>query len=345
MTGLARFGWILAPLGWLYAGVMGLRRRLYGKGILKSFQLPGLVISVGNLEAGGTGKSPVVIAVAEALRAQGAHPAILTRGYRSGLTPKESAVLLGGQSLLNPQLTQDFHADEARMQAERLGNVPVIIGSNRIAAALRYLESHRAPTHWILDDGFQHLKLKRQLDIVLLDALRPFAEGRCLPAGRLRERPSTLKFAHLVLLTRAPNHKLSKSLTPMIERYHIPVSTVVFTNGRPQHKAGPAKDWSEVTTCLLALGIAQPQRVIEYAIEQRFPVKEQLLTGDHEMFPKESLQRLATGVDAVLTTEKDFWRQTASLLDLQKPVFVLPLVLTFPEASCLSKFLSDFTRA
>lgn len=330
---------ILAPLGWLYGSIMRLRRFLYQRGVFSSYQLPGPVISVGNLEAGGTGKSPVVMALATALLQKGARPAILTRGYRSGLLREDSAVLLGAQVLLPPESGTPFHADEATMQARKLAQVPVIIGAQRWSAARRYLQQHPAPTHWILDDGFQHLKLRRQLDIVLLDGQKPLHNGHCLPAGRLREFPSTLKSAHLLLLTRAVEQKIPDSLQGLTVNI-IPVS---FDNGDPLQLAGPERAWSQLKSIGLALGIAQPQRVIDHCHQKKYPITGQLLTGDHEVFPLAKLSSLAQKTDAILTTEKDFWRQPEVLKVLQKPVYVLPLELHFPESSDLSKILTAFT--
>lgn len=326
---------LLAPLGWLYGGIMRLRRFLYQKNVLRSHQLPGFVISVGNLEAGGTGKSPVVMAVATHLLKTGARPAILTRGYRSGLDAEESAVLQGADILMPPASGKAFHADEATMQARRLGQVPVIIGAQRWAAAQRYLAKHPAPTHWILDDGFQHLKLKRQLDIVLLDAEKPLHNGRCLPAGRLREFPRTLKFAQLIFLTRARVQRAPFILHNMT----APVIPIAFGNGTPRQMLGPESPWPSHSAVILALGIAHPDRVVEHCRQQRYPIIEQLTVGDHELFPQEKLESLTKKAGAILTTEKDFWRQSELLQSLKVPVYVLPLDLSFPESFALSDFL------
>ncbi len=337
------FLWLLAPLGWLYGNLMLLRRKLYEWGWLASYTLPGTTISVGNLEAGGTGKSPIVMAVAQLLLHQGSQPAILTRGYRSGLGPDDSAVLFGSQVLLAPQSGQIFHADEATMQAQRLQQVPVIIGSNRWMAAQRYLQNFPAPSHWILDDGFQHLKLRRHKDIVLLNAPRPLAEGRCLPAGRLRERPCTLQKAQLILLTRATHAEVPKGLQEFSQKYSIPIQPVFFTNGEPLQASGPQHSWSQVRSCLLALGIAHPARVIQHCQAQKYPLQKQLLVADHSLFLAEDLHRLAAEVEAILTTEKDYWRQPVTFQSLVKPVFILPLELSFADGDSLSGIVGELT--
>lgn len=334
----------LAPLGWLYGGIMRWRRRLYARGIFASHQLPGYVIAVGNIEAGGTGKSPVVMALAEQLLKEGARPAILTRGYRSGLTAEDSAALEGSRILMVPESGRSFHADEATMQAQRLKSVPVILGSRRWQAAQRYLLNHPAPTHWILDDGFQHLKLKRQLDIVLVDAGQDLSQGRCIPAGRLREFPSTLAAADLVFLTRSRQNTVPESLRALATA-GTPIIPVQFQNSNPEQVAGPESAWIQQRSVLLALGIACPERVISHCREQGFPVVEKLLTGDHELFPLPELRALVGKVESVLTTEKDFWRQPSTLQELQKPIYILPLELRFPTGHDLPGLLASFTQS
>ena len=136
---------LLFPLSLLYKTVVQLRRKLFEHGILKSHSLPGFVISVGNLEAGGTGKTPFVVALARHLKSQGSTPAILTRGYRSGLDGNDSMAFMGTKTVMAPVRDGIYHPDEGKMQAVLLENVPVIIGANRVEAASRYLQSHPPP--------------------------------------------------------------------------------------------------------------------------------------------------------------------------------------------------------
>ncbi|MCX6131386.1 MAG: tetraacyldisaccharide 4'-kinase, partial [Proteobacteria bacterium] len=275
----AYLGLLLAPLGRVYSSIMRCRRWLYRRDLVTSFQLPGIVVSVGNLEAGGTGKSPVVMALAAQLLREGAHPVILTRGYRSGLKSHESAVLLGERILLAPHSQQIFHADEARMQAHTLAQVPIIIGRDRWAAAQRYLEHFKSPTHWILDDGFQHLRLRRHIDIVLLDAEAPFAQGRCLPAGTLREDPKTINKAQHILLTLATDEKIPENLLNTIASKSIPIYPTFFINGQPRQINGSPSDWRIKKAWILALGIAHPERIIQHCKEQCIPIAHQILVG------------------------------------------------------------------
>jgi tetraacyldisaccharide 4'-kinase len=156
------------------------------------------VISVGNLSAGGTGKTPTIVWLARELQAIGLRPAILTRGY-GGTLVKE------GQVLTPDVLTRADPAttgDEPFLLAKLLPGTLVAIGRDRYQMGLRALAVQPTPDLFLLDDGFQYFGLKRQLDIVLLDATAPFDNRRLLPRGLLREPPAALKRAQVVLLTR-----------------------------------------------------------------------------------------------------------------------------------------------
>ena len=168
----------LLAASWPYAAAMCLRRQLYGWGVLASKPAKVPVISVGNLTTGGTGKTPMAAWIAERLKKQGAKPAILTRGYKAK----------GGKS------------DEAEL-LKTLTGCPVVIDTDRVAAAAAAVEG--GADVLIMDDGFQHRRLRRELDIVLIDATNAFGYGHCLPRGLLRELPSALRDVDVVVITRS----------------------------------------------------------------------------------------------------------------------------------------------
>jgi tetraacyldisaccharide 4'-kinase len=173
--------WLLKPLSIVYGGVIR-GRKLYYDRAPRAVRRAGIpVISVGNITVGGTGKTPMVIEIVRRLRAIGRRPAILTRGYRARL----------GET-----------ADEVLEFQEALPVVPVVVDPDRVAGAEAAQAAHGADCA-VLDDGFQHRRLARDLDIVLIDALNPWGDGALLPAGRLREPPSSLRRADLLVLTRA----------------------------------------------------------------------------------------------------------------------------------------------
>jgi tetraacyldisaccharide 4'-kinase len=175
---------ILWPLSLPYGAVAHLRARLYRTGILRQQHLDGVVISVGNLTTGGTGKTPMVLRIAEHLLAEGKLPGILTRGYR-GESGSAGAT-----------------SDEVRLLQARLGpRVQFGVGPDRLAHG-RALAA-KGVDWFVLDDGFQHLQLARDVDILLIDATNPFGGNHVLPAGLLREPRSALARADIIVITRS----------------------------------------------------------------------------------------------------------------------------------------------
>lgn len=183
----------LWPFSLVYGAVTHLRARAYRQGILKPRRLDGTVISVGNLTVGGTGKTPMVLWIAERLVAEGKSVGILTRGYRGrpSESRKKNEPAFGGST-----------SDEVRMLQSYLGDRVVFgVGPDRYANGSQLAK--RGVNWFVLDDGFQHLQLARDVNIVLIDATNPFGGGRLLPAGRLREARSALVRADIVVITRS----------------------------------------------------------------------------------------------------------------------------------------------
>lgn len=172
--GKGRAPWWAMPLSWLYGGVTGLRRRLYRAGWLRSVQLPVPVLVVGNISVGGTGKTPLTIALAEALRARGFRPGVVSRGYGGR---ERGPARIGAQP------------DPARFGDEpcliHAAGTPVAVGRDRPEAARLLVDAGCDVV--IADDGLQHYRLGRDVEICVIDGERAFGNGRLLPAGPLRE--------------------------------------------------------------------------------------------------------------------------------------------------------------
>ena len=168
-------------------------------------KLPHKVISIGNITVGGTGKTPATIAIAEEAKKQGFVPIILTRGYK-GKTKGPCFVSKGEEPLLN----EEDAGDEPLLMAEKLKGVPIVKGESRYDAgmfALSSLPLALRPNIFILDDGFQHWKLFRDKDILLIDGKNPFGNKRLLPIGQLREPVSAISRADIVVITKMDNLK------------------------------------------------------------------------------------------------------------------------------------------
>jgi len=188
---------LLAPLASGYGWAAGVRTFTYRRGWLKQLRLNRPVISIGNLSTGGTGKTPLVAHVTRLLVRRGLKPAILTRGY--GRRDENSLIAIEPAESRSPEPREI--GDEPALLAAALPCVPVVVCANRYRAG-RFAEEHFSVDVHLLDDGFQHLRLARDLDIVAVDVTQELSDRQVLPAGRLRERCSALRRADLIVLTR-----------------------------------------------------------------------------------------------------------------------------------------------
>jgi tetraacyldisaccharide 4'-kinase len=188
------FRWLLAPLAPLYGTAVRLRNRAFDQHPGRAAAVPVPVVSVGNLSTGGTGKTPVALHLVAALDAMGRRAAIISRGY--GGRRAEDPMTVEPES--DPAQT----GDEPLMMARRLGPGRVVVGRKRYHAALRALALEPAPEVLIMDDGFQHRALKRDLDLLLLDGVRRWGNGRMLPLGDLREPMASAARASCLVVTR-----------------------------------------------------------------------------------------------------------------------------------------------
>jgi tetraacyldisaccharide 4'-kinase len=316
---------ILMKILSLFFGLIVLfRNRLYDLGFLRVQELPGIVISIGNIALGGTGKSPLVIDVARRVIAAGGKPAIVTRGYRSGLGGREWQVLIGGRVVMGMS-SDGAVADEAKMQSLALPTVPVIVGVRRFQVILKFLTSmpEARITHFILDDGFQHRRLRRDQDIVVIDARSP--EGPLLPAGPFRESLASLRRAHDVVLTKGENEfQVSDSrdrirkVAPHIRQYELRLA--------PEPLRPMTSEVSELPERLAAIaGIARPEDFVRSLAEVGIHPVERFFSGDHQSFHVPSIQAKRGSFNGIVTTEKDWARDEIRFRALGLPVYVLPL--------------------
>lgn len=212
---------ILYPISKIYGFVVTTRIFFYKKGILKTVRFPVPVISVGNITVGGTGKTPVVEYISRYLQKKGKKVAILSRGYAAHIKQK------------NRSLSKDVCNDEYLLLRENVPEIPNILNKNRIKGGLEAINLFQTE-YLLLDDGFQHLKLARDIDIVTIDALNPFGYEQTFPRGLLREPLEGLKRADLIILTHADQcnqdaiafitnrlHKIAGHV-PVIETVHKP---------------------------------------------------------------------------------------------------------------------------
>lgn len=307
---LARWtlGPLLTTLSYPYGWAHQLRLQAYHRRWLTVKRLPCRVISIGNLTLGGTGKTPMVEAVANLLRQEGLRVGILSRGYGGSSRAALSVVSDGEKCLLSP----DVAGDEPVLLAERLPGVPVLVGRNRYAAGMLAVERFSVEVI-VLDDGFQHVQLARDLDILLLDASRPLGNGRLFPRGDLRERPTALARAHATVFTRwnpdsthssaAP--KLPPLTPPIFYSQHQPLDLRVLNDGQILPLTA-LKGRRILAFC----GIGAPDHFRQTLQRLEAEVVTCMTFPDHHPFARSEIEPLVQkakdwGAEILVTTEKD----------------------------------------
>lgn len=298
----------LMPFGVLYGSATAVRNWLYDNNIYKTEGIGKPVISIGNLTVGGTGKTPLAMAIAELILAQGKKPAIVSRGY-------------GGELIGVEQVDIDHHSasshfgDEPVLMAIRLRNVPVVVGADRVAAAI---QAARSSDVVIADDAFQHRRLRRNLDIVVIDASQKLSTLLSLPWGNARESWSGLSRANLVVLSKvnlADGNLVERWRRKLAKLPNLPVVEAVYIadglsdiNGQPWIK--PMKSWMAVS------GIGQPKPFQRLLIdEMKLSVTKHHWYRDHYAFTEQDIEELAKELSpnmGIVITEKDAvkWRRS-----------------------------------
>jgi tetraacyldisaccharide 4'-kinase len=315
--------WSLATLllgaSSLYGAAVRLRRRMYRQGVVPTLELPCPVISVGNLTMGGTGKTPLAIHLAEQIDRQGYRAAIISRGYQ-GLYEKGGGVVSDGRTLL----CDARHAgDEPFLMAALLPRVPVVVGRNRHAAGLDAVRRFK-PDIIVLDDGFQHLRLKRDLNIVLLDAQNPFGNGYLLPRGTLREPAAALENADVVILTRSDS-QAAWNHSGLVRRLHPrPVfrsrhAALVRTRMPARHPLGTLNPGQDSAGSLQGgkvfafSGLGRNRAFFDALRQSGADLQGVMGFEDHHPYCADDLDRIGlaatkSGARHLVTTDKDFVR-------------------------------------
>jgi len=321
---------ILGFISTLYGGILDLRGRGYRRGILKSRRLSCRVISVGNITAGGTGKTPMTIYLARALQRSGYRVAVVSRGY-GGRAQKTGGIVSDPEQI---RMGPETAGDEPFMMAQTLRKTPVLVGGDRYRSGITALKAFQ-PDIILLDDGFQHLKLKRDLDLVLLDCRRPVGNGRVLPRGPLREPVKALKRADAFVLTRCrdttPGRKdvppYLPSGKPIFRSMHRPYVYGVYKTGQTGKAGSFGKAESENMVnsesdpdrllrgrrVFAFSGIADHHSFLHTVREFGGTLVGDLEFSDHHPYSALDLNRIArsareTGAEWIITTEKDFVR-------------------------------------
>ncbi|MBI4209615.1 MAG: tetraacyldisaccharide 4'-kinase [Deltaproteobacteria bacterium] len=315
----------LAPLSWFYGFAVRCRVFAYKKGWALSTKLPVPVISIGNLTVGGTGKTPAVIALARWIREElRKEVAILSRGYKR----KDPDSI----RLVSPNDSVEEVGDEPLLMARTLPGIPVVVGKKRVEAAHWALK--RFPVDvFLLDDGFQHFRLQRDLDMVLIDGSSFFGNRRLLPIGPWREPLSALQRADFLCLTRVDEvDRMDSTIVPL--RRVVPTRPILRSCHRPKgFWALRVRKMEELNRLkgkriLAVCGIAQPDSFMTTLGKLGAKVVQPLPFPDHYFYRDRDWKRIlemarAQQVDAIVTTEKDAMRLDRFSSDI--PVWVLAI--------------------
>jgi tetraacyldisaccharide 4'-kinase len=295
---------LLWPFTIAYGVVVRTRSLAYRRGLLRQRRLDGAVISVGNLTVGGTGKTPMVLWIAQRLLAEKKSVGILTRGYRG--KPE-----LGGAKRVSGAPSETT-SDEVRLLKARLGeSVAFGVGANRFAQGQELAK--RGIQWFVLDDGFQHRQLARDVDIVLIDATNPFGGGRLLPAGRLREPRSALARASIIVIMRSDH-------APAIEAAVRHDSAAPVFYAKPRLESIEAAGEAGTPEMLLSdaqrkklfafCGIGNPPAFLMNLREWGFEIVGHAFFRDHHRYTQQDALAIEAearklGAEALICTEKD----------------------------------------
>ena len=305
------------PFSAIYSGITNLRNSLYDRGTLRAMSLRSPVISIGNLSVGGSGKTPFVIAIGELLQSHGIAVDVLSRGYRR----KSHGILQ-----VDPAGSSEQYGDEPLLIARKL-HCPVIVGSNRYQAGT-WAEERGGPRVHLLDDGFQHRRLTRDFDIVLLNP--EDLTDSVVPGGRLREDLNALRRADAVVLSEGM--KSADLLTP--------VKNIWYVRRRLSLPSVPGP-------VIAFAGVARPQRFFDELLQAGIDLKEQVRFRDHYRYHASDVRHLLRlrkrkGAAGFITTEKDAMNLGPHLKVLDPIVVPLKLELLAPEEAftVLSKVIN-----
>lgn len=321
------------PLSWIFRAIVVIRNVLYRKNILRSNSLPVKVISVGNITVGGTGKTPLVCSIARMLQKEGHSVGILSRGYTR--RDRSIRIVSDGKSI---KANYKDTGDEPVFLAQKLPGVSVTVGKDRYQAGMHTLAYLKRDV-FLLDDGFQHRRLKRDFEILTMDTLNPWGNGNLLPSGPLRESIQSIKRATAIVLTRMPK---DQDITPVIKRiqkftsasvypsYHKPIHWFCLKDAKIHHL-----EFLEGKRVIAFAGIANPDdfraslESLNVIVEVFIPFR------DHHWYSETDLRLLQKksndlGADAIVTTEKDAVKLEKQWLD-SLPLYSLSIELNFGD--------------
>lgn len=325
---------VLSPLAVAYAAVTRLRTAAYRKGLLKTTKLPVPVISIGNITVGGTGKTPLVAHISRILGNEGRKVCVLTRGYGRNDAAKRVVVSDGLEVLAAVQES----GDEPLWLAQNLKGVAAVVCDPVRAAAGHWAIEHLDSNVLVLDDGFQHLQLARDLNILAIDATNPWGGGQLLPSGGLREAPQGASRADCAIITRVrPDSDIQELQTTLRQLMgNRPIFTSrMRTRGVAELRSGrfnPGVGIAQPVAAFCAVG--SPASFFEHLSKEGLTLAYTRAFPDHHQYQQADLTRLAdearrAGAASFITTAKDAVKLRELEFDL--PCYVLEIEIAIDE--------------
>lgn len=343
------FSLIFTPLGYIYSLGVAFRNFSFDHGFRSSHEPPLPVISVGNITMGGTNKTPFVEMLARKFMGLGLRPGIITRGYGGKQKGKAPVLIMNGKGDRNEV------GDESLLLSSRLPGVPVSVSLDRLAA-LEKLSSEGNVDIVISDDTFQHRRMVRDADVVLIDATCPFGNGKLFPAGILRESPENLKRAHILVITKADQVKAEK-LDALIEevRKYVP-DKPIFTSRLALEKWKrwdgsrliDAEPLTSGTPVVIFSAIGNPPSFRSFVEKMGLDVRGELRFRDHHLYSGKDLIDIknycgALGAKAAICTEKDVYNLPGGF-DMGFPILIPSVVTAMGEERSFFESLVETLR-
>lgn len=307
--------WLILPILWVcslfYGIIIFVRSLLYKVKILKSRKLNAYTISIGNLTTGGTGKTPVTCEIANYINNKlNKKVAVISRGYGGQLSNKNTNIISDGEKIFFDSIQA---GDEPFWMAVNSKNTAVITGKNRVKSGQYAIDNFNSQV-LLLDDGFQHVRLQRNLDIVLIDCMKVFGNGFLLPAGPLREAENQLKRADKVIIVNKKSFdETSKAqcekLAEKIELKYRKKALICNIYPDKIYDLKTNLD-TKLQKAFAFAGIGQPEAFFDYLKNQNIELVEKMIFSDHYLYTKLDIENIIQktrqkGADCIITTEKD----------------------------------------
>lgn len=329
---------VLPPLSALYGAVVRARLGAYRRGVLSATRLTVPVISVGNITVGGTGKTPLVEFFCRALAREGRKVCVLTRGYKR--EQPENRVLVSDGNTVHATVTEA--GDEAFLLAQTLKGVAAVISDSKRAAAGNWAVQELGSDVFVLDDGYQHLQLARDLNLLIIDASDPWGGNRLLPTGRLREPLSGISRADCIVVTRADNPDNTISLIAQLRKR---ASCSIFTS-RMRKTGVRTLDANRVDDAVFGqslsafCGVGNPKSFYEQLRRSGFKLRSTHSFPDHHKYQQRDIDEICAKavserVTGLITTAKDAVKLQSLQFDLPCYVFEIECAID-EEASLLA---------